>query len=270
MKIEKLLFIPALVCAMLLSACSSSQKSTLATNVKSVNEKSVTGKKWKLIELNGKAVANKINNKEPFILLQLTDHRYSASGGCNGMGGTFTISPNGKIKFSQGMSTMMMCPDMSAEDGLKKMFSGADNYTMTENGDTLSLNKGRRISLARFITANDDAGYQNLNGTWEVDYISGIKIAFQGLYPDKKPVITFNLSDRSASGNSSCNNYRMTFSIDGNNIQFSDPVSTKMACEGEGESNFFNTLKKINKYSINGNTLNLIMDDIVLMTLQKK
>ncbi len=28
--------------------------------------------------------------------------------------------------------------------------------------------------------------------TWELDYISGPRIAFEGLYPDKKPQISFN------------------------------------------------------------------------------
>ncbi len=40
-----------------------------------------------------------------------------------------------------------------------------------------------------------------LNGTWELNYISGRKITFEGLYPDKKPAISFDMSNKKFSGN---------------------------------------------------------------------
>ncbi|MCH5597363.1 META domain-containing protein [Niabella ginsengisoli] len=230
---------------------------------------SLTGKKWKLIEIGGQPVADKINNKEPFIEFNSgEENRYTASGGCNGLGGTYTSSDNGKIKFEQGMSTMMACEDMSIENQLKNVFGTADNYTIANN--ILSLNKAKMAPLARFqavTTVNEGA---LLNGSWEVDYISGPRIAFNGLYPNKKPTITFNLPDTIATGNSSCNNFRVSFKLDGGNIKFGMPMSTKMACEGQGESTFFKTLQTINKFSISENTLTLIMGDIAVMRLQKK
>lgn len=44
-----------------------------------------------------------------------------------------------------------------------------------------------------------------LDGTWELNYISGPRIAFDGLYPDKKPTIVFDSKENRVSGNSSCN-----------------------------------------------------------------
>lgn len=258
----------SLICSLLfLTACNVS-KQTSTENKTSMTTNSIVGTKWKLIELNGNPVADKINGKEPFLELQEADKRYAASGGCNGIGGQLTLLENGKIKFSQGISTMMACENMEIESQLNNALLAADNYTINDNN--LSLNKGRMAPLARFQKVEASVTNNELNGTWEADYVSGTRIAFDGLYPDRKPTITFNIADSKANGNSSCNNFNTTFTIEGNNIKFNDPVSTRMACPGEGETVFFKTLKTVTKYSVNGNTLNLIMGDIAVMRLQRK
>jgi len=40
-----------------------------------------------------------------------------------------------------------------------------------------------------------------LEGTWELNYISGPRIAFDGLYPNKKPTINFDTKENRVSGN---------------------------------------------------------------------
>ncbi|RYY55452.1 MAG: META domain-containing protein [Chitinophagaceae bacterium] len=118
---------------------------------------------------------------------------------------------------------------------------------------------------------SDKMDLNELQGTWELDYISGPRIAFDGLYPDKKPSISFNVKDKKVSGNSSCNSYSGPFTMEGFNVDFNGPiVSTKMACQGEGESVYFNTLKKITRYAITDSiTLNLFMGDVSLMRFHK-
>lgn len=227
---------------------------------------SIIDKKWQLVEIGGKPVASTINDKMPFIQFLSTENRYTASAGCNGLGGTYTISDNGRIQFSQGMSTMMACDHMEIETELTKVLQQADNYTVNEN--RLSLNKGRTSPLAIFKEVSSED--LTLNGTWELDYISGPRIAFEGLFPNKKPSITFNLPNTKASGSGSCNNFNVTFSMEGSNIKFGPPASTRMACPGDGESAFFRTLEKITKFSVNDNTLTFIMDDIAMMRFKKK
>lgn len=264
---KSLLSITLMSAGILFSACHSTKTATTGDNRATADASGITGKKWKLTELYGKPVAPTINGKTPFILLQDTGNRYTASAGCNGLGGSFTLSGNGRIKFSLGMSTMMACENMEIETGLTKVLEQTDNYTV--NGNTLSFNKARMAPLARF-EAEESTAEQALNGTWELDHITGSRIAFEGLYPGKKPVIIFNLPDTKATGNSSCNSFNVTFTIDGTNIRFNDAASTRMACPGSGEATFFNTLKTVTKYSVTGNTLNLIMDDIAVMRFQKK
>ena len=264
----KQVFILFIGISMALTGCKSRKNPTAETNQSPMEtEANIIEKKWQLIELAGAPVTETINGKIPFIQLSEEENRYSASAGCNGLGGTFTLENNGRIKFSQGMSTMMACEHMEIETGFKKVLEQADNYTI--KGDTLSLNKARMAPLARFQLVKENKTTE-LNGTWELNYISGAKIAFDGLFPNKKPSITFNLPETGITGNGGCNNFRAPFSIDGNAIKFKDPVATRMACPGNGEASFFKSLKTITSYSVNEQTLTLIMGDIALMRFQKK
>lgn len=260
------LFITFIGIAVAFSACKSTQQVT-STNQTNMETSNIIGKKWQLVELRGNAVAPTINNKVPFIEFNDADKRYSASAGCNGLGGTYKISGNGRIVFTQGMSTMMACDNMEIETELKNILGLTDNFTI--NNNVLSLNKARMAPLARFKAIEENKTAQ-LNGTWELDYISGAKIAFEGLFPNKKPTITFNLPETKATGNGGCNNFNVAFTIDGSKIKFNEPASTRMACPGNGEATFFETLKKVSQYSVHENTLNLIMGDIAVMRFQKK
>lgn len=116
---------------------------------------------------------------------------------------------------------------------------------------------------------NDPA---SLDGTWTLNYISGPRIAFEGLYPNKKPQIVFNSQDKRVSGNTGCNSFSGPLVVDGNKINFDQPMAlTKMACPGEGEMVFLETLKKVNTWSVSdGNTLNLIMGDVAVMRFSRK
>ncbi len=221
--------------------------------------------KWKLVELNGKPVADKINGKEPFISFDETTKRYSASGGCNGLGGSFEIKANQRITFSQGMSTMMACEDMTIERGISQVLAQADNYTIKDG--VLSLNKAKQAPLAKFEAVQQQNA--NLEGTWQLDYLASPGESFEELYANKKPTITFNLAEKKISGNSSCNNYFGTFTVEEENIRFGEIGSTRMFCQGNGESVFFENLKKVNKFSVQGDQLTFITGDIAIMRFKR-
>ncbi|HTN16420.1 MAG TPA: hypothetical protein VL092_01980, partial [Chitinophagaceae bacterium] len=76
---KRMLFYSALACLLSLSACSSFKKSNTAQNTGPLTSTVITDKKWKLIELKGSPVPNTVNGKDPFILLQTSDQRYSAT-----------------------------------------------------------------------------------------------------------------------------------------------------------------------------------------------
>lgn len=111
---------------------------------------------------------------------------------------------------------------------------------------------------------------QLYNTTWELEFISGPRIAFSGLYPDRKPQLSFNKETNKVSGNTSCNGYSATFTLNGNSISFGEPGPTTMMFCGEGENVFLNMIKKIDTYSIGQDgKLNLMMDTVPMMRFKK-
>lgn len=117
------------------------------------------------------------------------------------------------------------------------------------------------------------SGLAKLDGTWELNYITGPRIAFNGLYPNRKPTLVVNTKEKKISGNSSCNNYSGVLVADDHKISFKGPIaSTKMAClDGNGEGVYFKTLEQVTSYDIvNDTTLNLISGDIAVMRFTKK
>jgi len=250
------------------TACSSKQMVSKPEE-KSVVSNEITDKKWRLIEVQGEEVPAEINGKMPFIFMTSETGRITGNAGCNVMNGSFKISENNKIEFKQMISTMMACLDMETESKLRKALEMADNYTISE--DILSLNKGRMAPLARFQLAKDETA--SLSGTWNANYVEGATIPFEKLYPRQIPFITFLEEGQKAVGHSGCNAFNTGITLNENQLRFADNIaSTRMFCEGDGETLFFNALKKADKYSISsdGKTLNLIAGDIAIMRLVKK
>lgn len=114
---------------------------------------------------------------------------------------------------------------------------------------------------------------QSLEGTWELNYISGPRIAFEGLYPDRKPEITVDLTNKRISGHTGCNSFNGPLTVSGNKIDFSQPMAmTKKACMGEGEPVFLKTLSAVDTYTVTegGRVLNFISGDIATLRFVKK
>ncbi len=105
-----------------------------------------------------------------------------------------------------------------------------------------------------------------LEGIWQLNYISGPRIAFEGLYPNKRPQIIFDKDLLKVTGNTSCNSLSGPVKIAANTISFGDFITTKMACQGDGEAVFLKTIHQVNKFALTeGNTLTLMMDDVAMM-----
>jgi heat shock protein HslJ len=125
------------------------------------------------------------------------------------------------------------------------------------------------MTLVSCTTTKSTMKTVSLEGTWELNYITGPRIAFEGLYPEKKPTIVFDLAANKIAGNNSCNQYFGTLIVDGNKINFKDAKMgmTMMACQGNGDTVYISTLDKIDSYSISedGKTLRFMMGDVEMM-----
>lgn len=107
--------------------------------------------------------------------------------------------------------------------------------------------------------------------TWELEYISGPRIAFEGLYPHKKPQLTFDQKETKVYGNNGCNGYSASYTLKGKSLTFGEEgPTTMMFCEGGGEQVFLKQIRQITSYSIDKDgKLNLIQGDIPMMRFKK-
>ena len=129
------------------SACKSTKETASKAEVKNELVKvevknDLTGKYWKLIELNGATVESTAH------IIFRPDGTVSGSLGCNNFNGVYTQQEGNRIKFDNLVNTQKMCLDMSVEDEFKRALQIADNYNLTDK--QFVLNKARMAPLARF------------------------------------------------------------------------------------------------------------------------
>ena len=87
--------------------------------------------------------------REVYFMLKNEENRVTGFAGCNMFNGTYTLEKGQRIRFSPLAATLKACPDVDVnESELFQVFEQADNYSI--QGDTLSLNVGRRAPLAVF------------------------------------------------------------------------------------------------------------------------
>lgn len=223
--------------------------------------------KWVLATINGKPVDS---SKEAYLLFspgQLI--RVTGSTGCNRITGTATLNGESTIQFSPLATTRMACPGTNVEAEFLKALSMVNDWRYADGKLMLYQNDQQLLGFTAAAIQQDAA--QQLNGTWELIYITGPKIAFEGLYPKQKPRLIFSLPKEEVGGNTSCNVFGAPFKLDGSKISFGDGRSTLMACTGEGESVFLRTLKEVDQYSISADgELTLSKGEIALMKFSKK
>ena len=103
--------------------------------------------KWKLVELNGKAVKS-ATNKDYFINLDSKSGKFAAFAGCNSLMGTFVMKAATKLAFSKVSSTKMACQDSKTEMEFVKALEKVDNYMI--EGTMLHFHKGKSDAVAKF------------------------------------------------------------------------------------------------------------------------
>jgi heat shock protein HslJ len=140
-------------------ACNSTPKDNTDTSatgpdttaVNQATAGTITDIQWNLIEITGNAVSGyAAQNKQPYLKFT-NDNRVEGTGGCNGMGGSYTVSEGNKISLTEMMSTKMACPDMTLENDFQTTLQQVTNYTT--DGTTLSLMNAVGTTIAKFEAA---------------------------------------------------------------------------------------------------------------------
>ncbi len=87
-----------------------------------------------------------------------------------------------------------------------------------------------------------------------------------------KPItLNFSTASAKANGFAGCNQYFSSFTTRQSSIEFSDTGSTKMFCEQTMnlENKFLEALDKTNGFKLDGNKLQLLQNDLVLLEFEK-
>ncbi|MEN2435981.1 META domain-containing protein [Weeksellaceae bacterium A-14] len=101
--------------------------------------------------------------------------------------------------------------------------------------------------------------------------ISGTKWVLADQVKGKTP--TLNIEGTKITGNAGCNNYFGEVVLNASSGGFSagNVGATKMFCDNMSvEDNFLKMLSEANKYVVNGNTLELYKDGLLLLKLNKQ
>ncbi|MCC5939820.1 MAG: copper resistance protein NlpE N-terminal domain-containing protein [Lunatimonas sp.] len=111
-------------------------------------EDPLLGKKWVLKQVMGKDLPE---NEAIFIQFEPGSSRVLGFGGCNQFFGNYELKEGWRIQLSQIGRTQKLCQEMQEiEDRFFEALENADNYSLNDEGDVLSLNKARMAPLLRF------------------------------------------------------------------------------------------------------------------------
>lgn len=89
---------------------------------------------------------------------------------------------------------------------------------------------------------------------WVVTELKGVPVQVAGGRRDA--FINFQTHEKKFSGNGGCNQVNGTYSLDRNDISFTEVISTEMSCDNiQFENTFLSTLRSINRYEVKTNQI---------------
>jgi heat shock protein HslJ len=120
---------------------------TIITQVNpAIGKFTLAGTRWRLCRLHGKRIKG-VGSKHFVLQLNSRDGKYNGFVGCNSFTGTYFMKSAFALSFTNGVSTMVVCDDMSVEKDFMKMLGEVDGYVL--EGDELIL-KSKKNTVAQF------------------------------------------------------------------------------------------------------------------------
>lgn len=233
-------------------------------------------KKWILKILSDTVVKSEDYSKGlPELEFDAEAGRFSGNAGCNRVLGSFKSS-YGSIKFTNPVTTLMMCPDMDREMNFIKALESTTEYVIDNNelkfsnpDKTLMIFYDAESGMNKAEDMTEDANrIYRLNDIWVLETLDGVT-ADKNNFSKAIPQIEINLSEKKLSGTGGCNRIFGTIEVSGDKIKFGPVASTRMYCEGVNESGFVNGLQNADSWKIENNRLYLMKDDKEIMVLRK-
>lgn len=103
--------------------------------------------KWGLVELNGKAVES--SGRDYFINFDSKTGTFRAYAGCNKITGNYFMKSEGKLGFSNIITTRKACADMDDERDFFNNLQKVDNYMIEDSGKMMHFHVGKK-AVAKF------------------------------------------------------------------------------------------------------------------------
>ena len=195
------------------------------------------------------------------------DGTVSGTSGCNGLGGDYTVEGD-QITFGEFVSTLMACDDpiMRQEEAAHKVMTGTASYRI--EGDTLTITKNEMVLVMERNMASPEQPFEpaSLTGAWKLTSY-GSAGSVSSAVADVEAGLTFN-EDGTVTGTSGCNEFGGNYVTEGDQITFSEIVSTLKLCDtplmGQEEA-IQQVLTEMATYQIDGNILTITKDDRTLV-----
>lgn len=224
------------------------------------------GGEWTIIQV-GKISIDRDENM-PYVIFEPSKHQFYASNGCNTLNGSYTVDSLQQISFHNVLSTLRACPDVEYENAINALISenpvrikfseiGSESFIDFLNKEGQSAMRMRRGNL------------EYLNGQWDVESISGLKKL------DTPASIFFDITELKLHGNTGCNIVNGDIYLDHrrpNSVDFSNMMTTRMACPYETQQTAMLVALEECAYAINDGTDKVILlnsEGKILMTLKK-
>ncbi|MDE6207828.1 MAG: META domain-containing protein [Muribaculaceae bacterium] len=187
------------------------------------------GGQWSIIAV-GKTQIN-LEDDQPYVNFD-ADGRFYANDGCNIINGDYAVKSDGKMLFSNVLSTMKYCPELDFTPSIASVFATEDAYTADcrrIGQDTyLYLKDGRGMAVATLRRDN----MEFLNGNWRITSAEGTKIE------SDEANIFIDVRELKVHGNTGCNYFNGVLYLDpsrSNAVDFSNMALTRMMCPNEDQ-----------------------------------
>ncbi len=236
----------------------------------SAQRSDLAGIQWTLTHANGKEVTSAL----AYFEIEPGSKRFSGSTGCNRMFGTVNFTER-KLAFSAIGMTRKMCKlaagSMPEADFVKALEKAA-RYSVNGNNLNVFDRRGRTIlkfrRLVKLPPVVDPGPQLRLEDKkWVLESIKNRKT----FAPIKGVFINFDAAKKTLGGNGGCNVFGGEYTISGSKIDIKDVVSTMRACIEDGSMNteqeFFDALRKANRFEITESRLRLYRGRELLLTL---
>lgn len=222
------------------------------------------GSAWVLSSLPGRSLVPDVTPTARFEAGQIT-----GTDGCNRYSMPFTAKGSTIEIGPLGPSTSMACPERTMEQAaiFKKALLDARSFRHGTGMLDLLDSNGE-------VVATLTAQAESLAGTsWNVTNINNGRQAVVSIVPGSTVTMVFDTEGR-VSGTTGCNQFTASYSVDGNNLQFSSAATTRRACADPGvdeqEKAFLHAFESVRTMHIEGDLLVLRQEDGAMAIILKK